>query len=169
MSITLGLDASTKVIGWAAVESSAQKLIDAGFVDISKISKNSDKANHFIEIIDSKPWIKQVNRINVECALSGFSGGSRTQIIIMLHRWSAVFCHILEQHYHLEPHLVNASTMRKQLFGKACARGIKPKQFVQEQMEKIVDLTPWMHYNNRNTPDARMADLRDGVVAAFFR
>ena len=169
MSLTLGIDASTTCAGYGVSDQNG-KIIDAGFVDLKKHNKNPDKTFHFISVIDKKPWIKNISSINVEAALTGgMRGRTKQQILIMLARFNAVFCYILEQHYHMEPKLADASTMRKQLFGKAWIKGVKPKEFVKQNIEAKYDLTPWVVLNKNKVPDVRMDDVRDGLVACFYR
>lgn len=166
---TLGLDASTKTVGYACTDQATKTILDCGFVDISKLEKNKDKTFHFIKAMEEKPWLKNVTAINVEAALSGFGGGKTSQqVIIMLSRFSAVFCYIIEEHYKIEPCLANATTMRKQLFGKARIKGVKPKDYVRNEIEKRFDLSPWVVLNRNKEPDVRMDDVRDAVVAGFY-
>jgi hypothetical protein len=86
----------------------------------------------------------------------------------MLHRFNAVFSYILEEQFGLPINLECATTMRKQLFGKSRKKGIKPKQYVKEQIELRFDVSKWIVNNTKKTPDTRMQDAYDGLVAAFF-
>ena len=169
MSYTLGIDASTTTAGFAVVERSTNKIIDVGFLDISKKVKHKEKARHFIDTINQKSWIKKIDKINVEAPLSGFAKGKTSQqVIILLARFSAVFCYIVEEHYNIEVNLVNATTMRKNLFGVSRIKGVPPKEFVLAQIDARFDMKPWNKINKVGNVDVRMADARDALVAAFY-
>ena len=166
--IRLGFDISTSCCGWAFTED--RKILDCGFIDISKAETSKDKTKLVTDVIDSNKHLPSVNCINVETALSGFGFGfTSQQVIIKLARFNAVFCYIIEEHYKKVPYLVNAVTARKQLFGKSRIKGIKPKVFVKDQIDKMFDMTPWLVYNKLKNVDKKMEDVYDAVVISFFK
>ena len=159
----LGLDLSTSTCGFAITED--KKIIDAGFFDISKVEKYKEKAQIIIDGLKNKTF----DIINVEENLSGFAFGKTSQqTLLKLAKNKAVVCYILEEHYKLPMYFANATTMRKQLFGKARIKGIKPKEFVKENIEKMYDMKPWIILNRNDVPDKRMEDICDAVVVSCF-
>lgn len=159
----LGLDLSTAVCGFAITEN--KSLLDAGFYDISKGDTYKEKAN----IIITGLLNKQFDCINVEETLGGFAFGRTSQQTLMkLAKNKAVISYILQEHYKLPMYYANATTMRKQLFGRSRVKGIKPKVYVKEQIEKLYDITPWMKLNRNGDPDSKMEDLYDAIVVSTY-
>jgi len=159
----LGLDLSSTVCGFAITED--KKIIDCGYFDISKVKTYKEKAQLIIDGLIGKEF----DSVNVEENLSGFSFGKTSQqTLLMLAKNKAVICYILEEHYKKKFYFANATTMRKQLFGKARVKGIKPKVFVKEQIEKLYDMTPWIKLNRNDVPDKKMEDVYDAIVVSVF-
>ena len=159
----LGLDLSTSVCGFAITENKI--ILDCGFFDISKVEKYKEKANIIINGLSGKVF----DKIIVEETLSGFAFGKTSQqTLLKLAKNKAVVCYILEEHYHLPLMYANATTMRKQLFGKARVKGIKPKIYVKEKIESMYNITPWVKLNRNGEPDKRMEDVYDAVVASCY-
>jgi hypothetical protein len=170
MTIQLGLDLSTSVCGFAFVDVDTKTVLEAGFVDISKTTINKEKIKLIIDKLDSSSFIKQITRINLEAALSGFAGGRmKTQIIIKLARMNALSEYILSEHYKIDVSLTGATTARKQLFGKSRIKGIKPKLYVKSQLESMFDMSKFIINNRNGVPDKKMEDVYDAVVMAFYK
>ncbi|HQI44515.1 MAG TPA: hypothetical protein PLC59_00355 [Bacteroidales bacterium] len=160
---SLGLDLSCTTCGFAITEN--KKLLDAGFFDISKFESYKDKSKIIIEGLGGKEF----HQIIVEETLSGFVFGKTSQqTLLKLAKNKAVICYILEEHFHLPIIYANATTMRKQLFGKSRIKGIKPKEYVKQQIEEKYDITPWIKLNRNGVPDKRMEDVYDAIVASCY-
>lgn len=158
----LGLDLSTSTCGWAITENKV--ILCAGFVDISKASSYKEKADLIIAAIGTNHF----DKIVIEESLFGFAnGGTSQQVIIKLVKNKAVVGYILENHYNTKIESIHAQTARKRAFGIARIKGIKPKPFVKEQIEKLYDMTPWVILNQRGAPDKRMEDVYDAVVLSL--
>ena len=74
-------------------------------------------------------------------------------------------------HIHLKKkvNLLSVTTMRKHLFGKCRIKGIKPKEFVKQQLESLIpDVTKFAVLNKKNNWDERNSDMYDAVVAAMY-
>ena len=110
----------------------------------------------------------ELNRINVEGALSGFSGPSSRSVVVKLARWSAVLEFVLQDSFVCPINLVNAVTARKQLFGKARIVGVKPKVYVKSMMDKLYDTSAWAVTNRVGNPDKRNEDMLDAIVIATY-
>ncbi len=164
--ISLGFDASTSTVGYSFVED--KKILDAGFIDISKIEGTRNKAWAVIDMLKSHKLIGKIGRINLEASLSGFAGPSNRAVVILLARWNAVFEYVLQDYYKLPVNLVNVSSARKQLFGKAKIAGMKPKEYVKVALDGLYDMTPWFVYNKIKNVDKRVEDTYDAVVIALF-
>ena len=158
----LGLVLSTTTCGWAVTENKI--ILGAGFVEISDIEDYAIKSDLIISALKGQSF----ENIMIEESLFGFAGGGTSQqIIIKLVKNKAVVSYILENHYKLKVNSIHAQTARKKAFGIARIKGIKPKVFVKEQIEKLYDMTPWTIYNKIKNPDKRMEDVRDAIVLSL--
>lgn len=158
----LGLDLSCSTCGWAVTENKI--ILGAGFVDISDIEDYAIKSDLIISALKGQTFEK----IMIEESLFGFAGGGTSQqIIIKLVKNKAVVGYILENHYKIKVNSIHAQTARKKAFGIARIKGIKPKVFVKEQVEKLYDMTAWTIYNKIKNPDKRMEDVRDAIVLSL--
>ena len=167
--VILGLDSSTSVTGWAFSENG--KILDAGFIDTKKFETTKEKTYHVIGVLEKSKLMKDVLHINLEAALSGFAGGfTSQQVIITLARHNAVFAYIIEEHFKLPVNLLSVNTMRKQLFGKCRIKGVKSKDFVKQELEKIMpDVVKFATSNKKNNWDERNGDMYDGIVCALYK
>jgi len=166
--VILGLDSSTSVTGWAFNVDG--KIEQAGFIDTKKFETTKEKTFHVISELEEVPLIKKVDHINLEAALSGFAGGfTSQQVIITLARHNAVFAYIIEEHFKTKVNLLSVTTMRKHLFGKCRVKGIKPKEFVKEELEKLMpNVTKFTVKNKKGNWDERNSDMYDGIVCAMY-
>lgn len=164
-----GLDASLSTCGYAFTDEN-KHIISAGFVDLTPFSTNRLKSAAVVEMIKSKCPIdyNELNRINLEGALSGFSGPSSRSVVVKLARWSAVLEFVLQDSFVCPINLVNAVTARKQLFGKARIVGVKPKVYVKSMMDKLYDTSAWAVTNRVGNPDKRNEDMLDAIVIATY-
>ena len=166
--LSLGLDASTTTCGWALTDYS-KKIISAGFIDLTPHNTNRQKALAVCDHLRGLAEFSSIDRVNLEASLSGFSGPSSRVTIIKLARFSATLQYVLEDVFGLDKLvLVNATTARKQLFGKARIRGTKPKIFVDIELSKLYDISPWIIKNRIGNIDKRMEDVKDAIVIATY-
>lgn len=167
--VILGLDSSTSVTGWAFSDNGV--IIDAGFIDTKKFEATKEKTHHIINVLEKNKLIKSVEYINLEAALSGYAGGfTSQQTIITLARHNAVFAYIIEEHFKLKVNLLSVNTMRKQLFGKCRIKGIKSKDFVKMELERIIpDITKFVTLNKKGNWDEKNGDMYDGIVCALYK
>ena len=165
---SLGLDASTSTCGFAFTDEN-RKILHAGFIDLTKFGTNREKAWGIINQLKTEPLWDKVDRVVLESALSGFSGPSSRTVVIKLARFSATLQYVLEDTFGLDKLvLVNATTARKQLFGKARIKGVKPKEFVRTSMDVLYDTTPWQVKNKIGNVDKRVADILDAIVLSAY-
>ena len=166
--VILGLDSSTSVTGWAFREN--KKILSAGFVDTKKFDTTKEKTQHVISVLQKDVNMQNVDRVNLEAALSGFAGGfTSQQVIITLARHNAVYAYIMEEHLKKQVNLLSVTTMRKHLFGKCRVKGIKPKEFVKQQLELLMpDVMQFAVLNKKNNWDERNSDMYDAVVCAMY-
>ena len=164
----LGLDASTSCCGWAFQENGI--VLDAGFIDISKLETNKEKGLLVIETIEKHPLFFQLEKVNLEAALSGFSGGfTSQQVIIKLSRWNAILEYMLSEKWNKPVVLLNVNTARKKVLGKARVKGIKSKEYVKQELPKIVkNLSKFDQLNKKGTWDAHNSDTYDAIVTSLF-
>lgn len=165
--MTLGFDASTTTVGWSFFD---QNLVqDCGFIDISKLSTNKEKAFCVIDTLKNHPLIGQVDKINLEAALSGFAGGfTSQQVIIKLARFNALFEYIISEYWKIPVNLVSVNTMRKKAFGKCRIKGIKSKEFVKMQLESKMSLVKWDKKKKNGNWDDRNFDMYDAIVCSMY-
>jgi hypothetical protein len=166
--VICGLDASTSITGWAFQEDG--KLLDAGWLNISKIETNKLKGKFVLDFLIKHPLAEKIDHLNLEAALSGFGGGlTSQQTIIMLSRWNAILEYILSEHFKFPIVLCNVNSMRKKVFGKARVVGIKPKEYVKSQIPFAAPNIKDFEKLNRNGDwDAHNSDMYDAVVCALF-
>jgi len=164
--VVLGLDVSTNTIGYAFTEN--KKILDMGFIDISKQKTIKDKAYQALEMLDDNMHIDKTEKIIVEDSLSGFASGfTSMQTIIKLSKFNAVMCFLLEWKYDIEIELINPNTARKAVFGKARIKGKPAKEYVKEQVEKRFKPNGFIKINKRGNPDKRNIDAYDALVCAM--
>ena len=166
--VILGLDSSTSVTGWSFCESAT--ILDAGFVDTKKFDTTKEKSLLVISELQKNPLIKKMTQINLEAALSGFAGGfTSQQILIKLARHNAVFAYIMEEQFKCPVNLLSVNTMRKQLFGKCRIKGVKSKEFVKSELERLMpDIIKLTVLNKKGNWDERNGDMYDAVVASCY-
>src|ERR1039458_2444941 len=130
--IICGLDASTSCVGWSFVNDNS--VLDAGFLNISKLETNKTKGKFVVDFLSKHPLISQVDHVNLEAALSGFGGGlTSQQTIITLSRWNAILEYILSESFTFPVVLCNVNTLRKKVLGAARVKGVKPKAFIRSE------------------------------------
>ena len=164
----LGLDASTSIVGWAFSENGI--VSDAGFINITKLDTNKEKGRFVIDFLSKHPLIDKVTKLNLEAALSGFGGGlTSQQTIIKLSRWNAIIEYMLSEYFKFPIVLCNVNTMRKKVFGKARVKGIRPKDYVKQEIPKVVSNIKQFEKLNRNGDwDAHNSDVYDAIVCSLF-
>lgn len=159
----LGLDLSCNVCGFAITED--RIILDCGYFDISDGNSFKEKAQIILDGLVGKSF----DSVNVEENLSGFAFGKTSQQTLMkLAKNKAVVCYILEESWKLPFNYANATTMRKQLFGKARIKGVKPKEYVKSQIERLYDMTKWVKLNRNGVADKKMEDVYDAIVASCY-
>jgi hypothetical protein len=163
----LGLDASTSTVGYAF--SNSGDVIDAGFIDISDIKNNREKAAKVVDILKNHPLADKITTINLEGSLSGFAGPSSRTVVILLARWNAVLEYALQDAFNININLVGAMTARKQVFGASRVTGIKPKEFVKERLDNMIDISRWQIKNKKGNVDKRIEDVRDAIVMSLYK
>ena len=164
--VTLGLDASTTCVGYAFTED--KKILDMGFIDIKKEKTPKDKVEKVLGFLHEISYIDSVTDINIEDNLSGFAGGRTSQqVIIKLAKFNAILCFMLEN-FEYNVNSINPMTARKQVFGKARVKGVKAKDFVKEQIEKMYDTSKWCKKTKTGLWDKRNIDMYDGLVMSLF-
>ena len=164
--VTLGLDASTTCVGYAFTQD--KKILDMGFIDIKKEKTPKDKVQKVIDFLHQSSYIDNVFDINIEDNLSGFAGGRTSQqVIIKLAKFNAILCFMLEN-FEYNVNSVNPMTARKQVFGKARIKGLKAKDFVKQEIEKMYNTSKWCKETSRGNWDKRNIDMYDGLVMSLF-
>jgi hypothetical protein len=163
----LGLDASTTVCGWAFFNGT--DIIDAGFIDTSKLETNREKAHYIVLTLSTNPNFSLVTEVKLEAALSGFMGGRTSQqVVIMLARFNAVLEYVLGDQMETPVTLVNASTARKAVLGKAFQKGMKAKEWVAQELPKHVpNLEKYKKLNKLGNYDKKNEDMMDAIVIAM--
>lgn len=166
--MVLGFDASTTCCGWAFWNGT--EIVDAGFIDLSRLETNKEKALLIISTLENNPNMPVTTTINLEAALSGFMGGRTTQqTIIKLARFNAVFEYIISEHWKKPVNLVSVTTARKKVFGKARVKGLTGKEYVRQQIDSRFDyIHKFDKLNTKGNPDAKNEDMYDAVVIAMF-
>lgn len=158
----LGLDLSTTTCGFAITEN--KEIITASYVDISKVESYKEKADLIISALSGHSF----DKIIIEESLFGFAGGGTSQqVIIKLVKNKAVVGYILENHYKVKVESIHAQTARKKALGAARIKGIKPKVFVKESIERLYNMDKWVIKNTKGNPDKRNEDMYDAIVLSL--
>lgn len=164
--MTLGFDASTTTCGWAFYNNVT--ILDAGFIDLSKMETNKEKAFHVLTALQFNPYLIETSEINLEAALSGFMRGRTSQqVVIKLARFNAVFEYIVAETLKIPVNLISVTTARKTVFGKCRVKGIDPKEYVKQQLSLKLDLTKFDKLNKIGNWDQRNSDMYDAMVIAM--
>ena len=164
--VILGLDASTTCVGYAFTQD--KKILDMGFIDIKKETTPKDKVEKVLDFLHNSSYIDNVTNINIEDNLSGFAGGRTSQqVIIKLAKFNAILCFMLEN-FDFKVHNINPMTARKNVFGKARVKGLKAKDFVKQEIEKMYNTSKWCKETSRGNWDKRNIDMYDGLVMSLF-
>ena len=165
--VTLGLDISTTCVGYAFTEN--KQILDMGFIDIKKQTTHKEKAFYVLTCINESSYIDDIEKVYVEDNLSGFAGGRTSQqVIVKLAKFNAILCFVLEDTFELEVKNINPMTARKFVFGKARIKGIKAKEFVKQQVEKLYNTSKWCKETARGNWDKRNIDMYDGLVMSLY-
>ena len=165
--VILGLDISTTCVGYAFTKD--KKILDMGFIDIKKQITPKEKIFKVLDFLNKNSYIDDVININVEDNLSGFAGGRTSQqVIVKLAKFNAVLCFQLEDVFDIEVQNINPMTARKFVFGKARIKGIKAKEFVKGQVEKLYETKKWCKHTTRGNWDKRNIDMYDGLVMSLY-
>ena len=165
--VTLGIDASTTCVGYAFTQD--KKILDMGFIDIKKEKTPKEKVQKVLGFLNESSYIDEVIDINVEDNLQGFAGGRTSQqVIVKLAKFNAILCFMLEEMFDFTVHNINPMTARKNVFGKARVKGLKAKDFVKQEIEKMYDTSKWCKETIRGNWDKRNIDMYDGLVMALF-
>jgi len=167
--VTIGIDASTSTCGIAIVDNDdTNKIKHASFVDLKKEYSFKEKIEIIKNHIDSTRIDFDI--IVLESPLIGFAGGfTKQQILVKLARFNGICEYVLGEYYKKDVVLVNATTARKALFGKARVKGMKPKDFVKNELERMFDLSKFKTLNKLGKTDKRIVDVRDSIVLACYR
>ena len=165
--VTLGLDISTTCVGYAFTKD--KKILDMGFIDIKKEKTPKEKVFKVLGFLNKSSYIDKVFTIYVEDNLQGFAGGRTSQqVIVKLAKFNAILCFVFEDEFNIEVQNINPMTARKNVFGKARVKGIKAKDFVKEEVEKLYDTKKWCKHTARGNWDKRNIDMYDGLVMSLF-
>jgi len=162
----LGIDASTRVVGWAF--SNDDVISDAGFIDISKTETNKEKCFCVISLLKDK--IDDTHHINLEAPLLGFGfGKSSQQTIIKLIKFNGLLEYLLSEEFKISVNLINVNTARKKVIGMARIKGISSKELVKQELPKIVtDLFRFDVLNKKGKVDKRIEDVRDAIIMSLY-
>ena len=165
--VILGLDVSTTCVGYAFTKD--KKILDMGFIDLKKFQTPKDKVFQTIAFLNENKYIDDIDAINIEDNLSGFAGGfTSQQVIIKLAKFNAILGFVIEDVFDIEPNNINPMTARKNVFGKARIKGVKAKDFVKEEIEKMYNTKKWCKHTARGNWDKRNIDAYDGLVMSLF-
>lgn len=161
----LGIDGSTKTIGWAICNN---KIIEnCDFIDVSKNETNKEKSFLLVSLIKSIP---NIHHINLESPLFGFGfGKSSQQTIVKLIKFNAILEYILSEELKIPVILCNVNTARKIVLGKSRIKGVKPKEYVKTKLPQLYpDVKKFEKLNRNGDWDAHNSDMYDAVICALF-
>ena len=165
--MVLGLDVSTSCVGYAFTKD--KKIIDMGFIDLKKQKTPKEKTFFVLTHLSKSPYIDEIEKINIEDNLSGFSGGRTSQqVIVKLAKFNAILGFVIEEEFGVEVENINPNTARKQVFGKARIKGVPAKEYVKMKIEEKYDTKKWCKTTSRGNWDKRNIDAYDGLVMSLY-
>lgn len=165
--MTLGFDASTSTVGFSFYN--GIDVVDAGFIDISKLETNKEKSFYIIEELEKNENISFIKKVNLEAALFGFMGGKTSQqTIIKLARFNAVFEYIISERWAVPVNLISVMTARKKVLGKARVKGMTGKEYVSQQINtRFPQFHKFDKMNKKGMPDIRNEDVYDAIIISL--
>jgi len=114
MSICMGLDISTNIIGVSLFENN--KLVYLNYIDLRKIDSLFKKADFVRNRFNELKEKFKVSKISIEESAQSFRKGfSSAQVLSILSRFNGVVSQISYEEFGVEPIYYNVSTARKSL------------------------------------------------------
>ena len=165
--IICGIDASTTVVGWAFSDDGS--IIDAGFIDISKLDTIKEKCFCVVSLLKNK-IDNTTDHINLESPLLGFGFGKSSQFtIIKLIKFNGLLEYLLSEEFKIPVNLINVNTARKKVLGMARIKGLSGKELVKQELPKIVsNLFKFDVLNKKGNLDKKVEDIRDAIIMSLF-
>ena len=164
--IICGIDASTKCVGWSF--SNDGNILNAGFIDISKLNTIKEKCFCVISLLKDK--INDTHHINLESPLLGFGfGKSSQQTIVKLIKFNGLLEYLLSEEFKIPVNLINVNSARKKVIGMARIKGLSGKELVKQELPKIIlDLFRFDVLNKKGNIDKRIEDVRDAIIMCLY-
>ena len=123
----LGLDVSTRTVGYSVVNGSGQVLLH-GFIDLSEYSGLMDKTVVVRNILAAIPY--DIETVMIEKSLLAFSNGaSSAKTLQTLSAFNGIISWVCYELFATEPEYISATTARSML-GIKIPKGTKAKEAV---------------------------------------
>ena len=140
-----------------------------GFIPINKEKTIRDKVKLTLDEVNKLDPFDEIDKIQIEDSLSGFSRGRTSQqTIIKLAKFNAVLVYCLEFAYGEIVDGINPMTARKNLFGKSREKGVSAKDFVKKQINCLYSLEEYVKLTKTGLWDKRNMDAYDALVCALY-
>jgi len=171
MSICMGLDISTNIIGVSLFENN--KLVYLNYIDLRKIDSLFKKADFVRNRFNELKEKFKVSKISIEESAQSFRKGfSSAQVLSILSRFNGVVSQISYEEFGVEPIYYNVSSARKSLGIKLDkAGGIDTKEQILSWVKALENDISWPIKNivrGKNKGDVKFEpacyDMADAYV-----
>jgi len=116
MSLILGLDISTSVVGWCVLDKSSGRFVSAGAIDLKKVKCVFTKARNVFDRLVSINDNHDISRITIEENLQAFRPGfSSAKTLVSLARFNGMISLYAHDVFHLVPDFINVNHARKKV------------------------------------------------------
>ena len=162
----LGIDASTKCVGWCALNDDGS-LYDIGYVMLDKVKNEYDKLDALKDALVNSLKIDGHVSVYVEAPLKY---SNNANVVAVLQRWNGFVCVLLYKYYGTKPVLIPEIDVRK-LNGIKVPKGVKgvnKKKYVLQCVQDlgIISEDKWELKRTGNPKDF-CYDMSDAYCVAY--
>ena len=160
----LGLDVSTSCTGWCVLDQTG-KLVDLGFIQLSKIKDTYEKVENVILALNKVQEKYNFERVAIEENLQAFRPGlSSAKTLLTLARFNGIVGYVINKNFHIMPEHINVNMARKKV-GLKLIRGVNTKQQVLDWVDAQISFT-WPTKSLKSGPRKGQTILHPGCYDA---
>jgi len=114
VSLILGLDISTSIVGWCILDKSTQEFVSAGAIDLKKTKCVFHKATSVFNELKSLDYMHQIDDVAIEENLQAFRPGfSSAKTLVSLARFNGMVSLQAHDVFGIVPDFINVNHARK--------------------------------------------------------
>lgn len=149
----LGIDASTKCIGWCLLNDDGS-LFDVGYIWLEKLKNQYDKLDAFKNALVNSLRIVGDVSVFIEAPLQR---SNNQNVVNILQRWNGMVCVLLYQGFGVHPVLIPERDVRKlnEIVVPKGVKGVNKKKYVLQCVQDlgIIDENKWELKRTGNPKD----------------